>query len=978
MRKKLIEVALPLEAINAESAREKSIRHGHPSTLHLWWARRPLAACRAVLWSSLVDDPSSWPDKFPTEEDQKRERERLFDILGRITIETDKKGNHKQVVRGLVSWDDIKNPAIIDEAQKEIARCLAWDRGEEPPTQPDAVRDYIAKYAPPAYDPFAGGGSIPLEAQRLGLEAHASDLNPVAVLINKALIEIPPKFKDLPPINPENRQKKGMNFWKGAQGLAADVRYYGQWMREEAFQRIGHLYPKVALPKEYGDDAEATVIAWLWARTVKCPNPACGCQMPLVKSFQLSTKKGKEAGIQPTVQQGKGENQPNVEMMAETAVPRIRFQVQLGTGEVPDETVGRKGAVCVACGSPVELDYVRSEGCGGRMGAQLMAIVAEGNKGRIYLSPTDEQEQIANSAQPKWKPESELVGKAAVNVPLYGLKTHADLFTSRQLVALAAFSDLVSEVKEKAIQDAVAAGLSDDDVPLNDGGTGAKAYSEAISTYLAFGVNRLADRNSAICSWDVGYTKVRNTFARQAIPMTWDFCEANPMSDSTGNFNGAIAWVIKTLEEYAGWNYAKVTHHNATATHKDDSNPKIISTDPPYYDNISYADLSDFFYVWMRCSLLSIYPDIFSTLLVPKTQELVAAPYRFGGSKKKAKVFFEERLGQAFKRMHDISHANYPITIYYAFKQAETDKKGETNELVSSTGWETMLEGLIQSGFSINGTWPMRSELSNRMIASGTNALASSIVLVCRPRPETAPKITRRQFLSELKKELPKALKTLQQGNIAPVDLAQASIGPGMAVYSQYAAVLENDGSPMRVRTALQLINQLLDEYLTEQEGEFDSDTRWALTWFEQHQFNEGQYGDAETLSKARNTSIQGLEQAGILTAKAGKVRLLKRSELPSDWNPEQDNRVPHWEITQHLIRALDKTGEIGAAELLAKLGDGGEIARDLAYRLYNLCDRKGWSAEGIGYNSLVISWPEISRLARESKKSEPIQGSLF
>ncbi|MCT7996293.1 DUF1156 domain-containing protein [Laspinema olomoucense] len=961
MRKKLIEVALPLEAINAESAREKSIRHGHPSTLHLWWARRPLAACRAVLWSSLVDDPSSWPDKFPTEEDQKRERERLFDILGRITIETDKKGNHKQVVRGLVSWDDIKNPAIIDEAQKEIARCLAWDRGEEPPTQPDAVRDYIAKYAPPAYDPFAGGGSIPLEAQRLGLEAHASDLNPVAVLINKALIEIPPKFKDLPPINPENRQKKGMNFWKGAQGLAADVGFYGQWMREEAFQRIGHLYPKVALPKEYGDDTEATVIAWLWARTVKCPNPACGCQMPLVRSFQLSTKKGKEAWVQPTVQQGQ-------------TPPPIQFEVQSGTGEVPDETVSRKGAVCLACGTPVGLDYVRSEGCGGRMGAQLMAIVAEGNKGRIYLSPTDEQEQIANSAQPKWKPESNLPKEAlGFRIQNYGMTKHAHLFTSRQLVALTTFSDLVREAKEKAFQDAVATGLSDDDVLLNDGGMGARAYSEAIATYLAFAIDKSSDYWSNICTWHTSGEKMSHVFTRQAIPMAWDFAEANPISDSSGNFNGSIDWVLRVVENSNTEINAKVLQHDATVIHENDSRPKIVSTDPPYYDAVPYADLSDFFYTWLRQCVGSIYPDICSTLLTPKSQEMVADPFRHG-SKQKAKDFFESSLIKVFNRINNLNHYDYPVTVYYALKQTETDD----NDNVASTGWETILEGLMQANFSICGTWPLRTELSNRMRGQGSNALASSIVLVCRPRPETAPKITRRQFLSELKKELPKALKTLQQGNIAPVDLAQASIGPGMAVYSQYAAVLENDGSPMRVRTALQLINQLLDEYLTEQEGEFDSDTRWALTWFEQHQFNEGQYGDAETLSKARNTSIQGLEQAGILTAKAGKVRLLKREELQPDWNPEQDNRVPHWEITQHLIRALDQTGEIGAAELLAKLGNGGEIARDLAYRLYNLCDRKGWSAEGIGYNSLVISWPEISRLANESKKSEPIQGSLF
>ena len=963
-RKKLIEVALPLEAINMESAREKSIRHGHPSTLHLWWARRPLAACRAVLWSSLVDDPSSWPDRFPTEDAQKKERQRLFDILGRITIETDRKGNQKQVVRGLVSWDDINNPksGVLEAAQREIARCLAWDRGEEPPTKPDAVREYIAKYAPPAYDPFAGGGSIPLEAQRLGLEAHASDLNPVAVLINKALIEIPPKFKDHPPVNPEDCRNKGMSSWKGAQGLAADVRYYGKWMRDEAFKRIGHLYPKVELPKEYGG-GEATVIAWLWARTVKCPNPACGCQMPLVRSFQLSTKKGKEAWVEPVIHR-------------EQIPPAIQFKVVTGKGIVPESPKTGRGATfnCLACGQPSGEKHIKAEGMAGRMGTQLMAIVAEGANGRSYLSPNSDHLSSVINTVPESKPTQQLADDPrniwCVN---YGLDTFDKLFTSRQLVALSTFSELVNEAGKKAIQDAVAKGLPDT-VSLNAGGAGAQAYGEAISIYLGFAVDRLSDRNSTICSWDVSRDSTRNTFGRQAIPMTWDFAEANPMSESTGNFNGAVDWIKKVLEIYSGNVGAQVTQHDAVAPHKDDINPKIISTDPPYYDNISYADLADFFYVWLRRSIGSIYPDICSTLLAPKAQELIATPYRFSGSKQRAQAFFEEGLGKTFSRVNRIADASYPVTVYYAFKQAETDEIGKPDESISSTGWETMLEGLIRASFCINGTWPMRSELSNRMVASGTNALASSIVLVCRPRSTDALKVTRRQFLTELKRELPKALKTLQQGNIAPVDLAQASIGPGMAIFSQYAAVLENDGSPMRVRTALQLINQILDEFLTEQEGEFDGDTRWALTWFEQHQFGPGQYGVAETLSKAKNTSVQGMVDAGILEAKAGKVRLLKRDELKSDWNPTSDSRMPDWEIAQYLIHELDQKGELGAAELLAKLGDRAEAARDLAYRLYSLCDKKGWTQEAIAYNSLVISWPEITRLASEVKQSIPVQ----
>ncbi|WP_354635076.1 DUF1156 domain-containing protein [Planktothricoides raciborskii] len=960
MRKKLIEVSLPLEAINMESAREKSIRHGHPSTLHLWWARRPLAACRAVLWASLVDDPSSWPDRFPTEEEQNKERERLFDILGRIEIETDKKGNKKETVRGLVSWDDIKDEKIIHQAQAEIARCLAWERGEEPPTKPEAVREYIAKYAPPAYDPFAGGGSIPLEAQRLGLEAHASDLNPVAVLINKALIEIPPKFKNLPPVNGEDRKRSNLESWKGAQGLAADVRFYGGWMREKALEKIGDLYPSCSLCLCGEEEKKLTVIAWLWARTVRCPNPACGCEMPLVRSFELSTKKGKEAWVE-------------VENHKDTKDTKVRFTVKTGEGKAPEGTVSRKGAVCVACGTPVGLDYVRFEGKAGRMGQQLMAIVAEGDKGRIYLSPTEEQEKVAFSAKPTWKPETELVDNSRHMTPvIYGMTKHADLFTNRQLVALTTFSDLVSEAKDRAIQDAISAGLPDDNVPLSDGGTGARAYGEAVATYLAFALDKSADYWSGLCSWHSSGEKMRNTFGRQAIPMVWDYAECCPFSDSSGNWMACIDWVWKVVEKCSYLIPGIVSQHDATASHENDEIPKLISTDPPYYDAVPYADLSDFFYTWLRESLGSIYPNICSTLLVPKSQEMVADKFRHG-SQAKAKQFFENSLIKVFNRVNQINHQDYPFTVYYALKQTETDD----DDNVASTGWETILEGLMQANFSINGTWPLRTELSNRMRGQGSNALASSIVLVCRPRPKNAPKISRRQFLSEMQRELPKALKTLQQGNIAPVDLAQASIGPGMAIYSKYAAILENDGTALPVRTALQLINQLLDQFLTEQEGEFDADTRWALTWFEQNQFNEGLYGDAETLSKAKNTSIQGLVAAGILEAKAGKVRLLQRQELQPDWNPKTDERMPDWEITQQLIHTLDKQGEIATAELLSQLGDKAEIARDLAYRLYNLCDRKGWTNEALAYNSLVIAWPEIQRLSHHQKSSPEQLGLL-
>jgi putative DNA methylase len=935
-RKKLIEVALPLEAINQASAREKSIRHGHPSTLHLWWARRPLAACRAVLFASLVDDPSSHPDKFPTEEAQEAERQRLFGIIER-----------------LVKWENSNNETVLNEARAEILKSTNGN-------------------PPPVYDPFCGGGSIPLEAQRLGLEAHGSDLNPVAVLITKALIEIPPKFANRPPVHPikGGNEELFKKKWRGAAGLAEDVRYYGQWMRDEAEKCIGHLYPKVKLPEEYGS-GEATVIAWLWTRTVKCPNPACGAMMPLARSFALSTKKGKEAWVEPIITLGNS--------------PVISFTVKTGKGEVLEGTVNRRGARCIACGMNAPLDHVRAEGRAKRIHAKLMAIVVEGQNGREYFAPNEEHIIIANKAEPFWKPDADLpINPRDFKTPNYGMRTFAELFTSRQLVALSTFSDLVFQARERVLADAQAAGMSDDNVNLNDGGTKATAYADAIATYLAFAVDRSADAWSTIASWRQGVEATRSTFARQALPMVWDYAEANPFSSACGNWSDAsLDWIVKVLSGLSFASSAFVHQQDATGINSNLS--LLISTDPPYYDNIGYADLSDFFYVWMRRALSKVYPDLFATLLVPKALELVATPYRFGGDKQKAQVFFEEGLGNAFAQMKKAQHSDFPLTVYYAFKQSESDEgdEGEGESLVTaSTGWETMLEGLIRSGFSINGTWPMRTERGARNIGIGSNALASSIILVCRPRSESAAIATRREFLSALKRELPEALKNLQHGNIAPVDLAQASIGPGMGVFSRYSKIVEADGSPMRVRTALQIINQSLDEVLAEQESNYDPDTRWAVAWFDQFGMEEAQYGIAETLSKAKNTSVKGMEDAGVIVMKPGKVRLLKRDELPADWNPAADHRLTVWEVTQHLIHKLEQEGESGAAIILAKVaqqnGSLGEIARDLAYRLFTTCERKGWTQEALAYNSLVVAWPEISRLASQPGVRQPEQFSLL
>jgi putative DNA methylase len=959
-KKKLIEVALPLEAINKASAREKSIRHGHPSTLHLWWARRPLAAARAVIFAQMVDDPSAHPDLFPTEKKQEKERQRLF-----------------KIIEDLVLWENTTNEAVLERARAEIWE--SWRRAcAENADHPRAKELFDRKKLPSFHDPFAGGGALPLEAQRLGLESYASDLNPVAVLINKAMIEIPPRFAGKPPVNPESRKDKNLfaRDWKGAQGLADDVRYYGQWMRDEAEKRIGYLYPQVEVTTEMARarsdlkkyvGQKLTVIAWLWARTVKSPNPAfTGVDVPLASTFLLSTKSGKEAYVEPIVEGG-----------------GYRFTVKLGKPNnaeaVKNGTKLARGAnfQCLMSGTPIAGNYIKAEGMSGRMGSRLMAIVVDSHEGRIYLSPTEEDERTATTAQPTWAPEQEIAYdpySGATYCVLYGLTKFSDLFTDRQLVALTTLSDLVQEARAQVQQHALAAGLPDDGRTLASGGHGASAYADAVAVYLGFGVSKTTDYSCALCDWHRSGEKIGHLFNRQAIPMKWDFCETNLMSDSSGNFRGMVEWVARALE--AAPATCPGTAMQSDAQSQSNSKDKIVSTDPPYYDNVPYADLSDFFYVWLRRALRPTFPDLFVTLAVPKAEELVAFASRHNG-KAGAEAFFLDGMTRAMHRLAQQAHPAFPVTIYYAFKQSESG--GDTG--TASTGWETFLDAVIRAGLATTGTWPMRTELGNRMRGMDSNALASSIVLVCRPRAGDASTATRREFVVALKAELPVALANLQRGNIAPVDLAQAAIGPGMAVYTRYAKVLDAEGKAVTVREALALINQTLDEALAEQEGDFDADSRWALTWFEQSGFDEGEYGVAETLATARNTSVSGLVEAGVVMSSRGKVRLLRPDELPDDWDPTTDLRLTAWEIVHHLVRVLASGGEGAAASLVAKLGAAkAEVARELAYRLYTLCERKKRATEALSYNGLVQSWPEITRLASEggAPKNATAQSELF
>lgn len=963
-------------------AREKSIRHGHPSTLHLWWARRPLAAARAMLFCQLVDDPSGYVDELVkdkvrykfTEKELLMEPEGDKDLSPRMherLVEKERERLHS-LVKELVIWENTTNEKVLTRARNEIQNT--WHRHLRRSGQP------MDTPMPPVLDPFAGGGAIPLEAQRLGMEAHASDLNPVAVLINKAMIEIPPKFAGLPPINPswqgKTKEQKVATTWSGAQGLAEDVRYYGQWMRDEAKKSIGKLYPPYALTQKlldgrpdlvkagYRGGDELNVVAWLWARTVPSPNPALHAKpVPLITSFWLSKKPGQEAYVEPIIEDGD-----------------YQFAIRIGKPEKPTTpdggTKSGKGTnfTCILSGVPLTSQYIKGAGMSGKMGSVLMAVVCEGRRGRVFVPANDTQFNAAKLSDPTWKPEEKInYEPRAILPPPYGFVTYGDLFSKRQLIALSTFCDLISEARERVAKNAEDSDhLDKDNTPLEKNGRGHQAYADAVAIYLSMAVSKLADSCNSFVSWKPSMNQAIHVFTRQAIPMTWDYAEPNVFGGSMGDYAITLNNMMRVLDQLRPTLSGKVDQLNAST--REITKGTIISSDPPYYDNIGYADLSDFFYVWLRRPLQHILPILFRSILVPKAEELIAAQYRHGG-KKAAEEFFLTGMTNVAHRWAESASEGYPTTIYYAFKQEEIKTEG-----LVSTGWATFLEGLVTAGFAIVGTWPSRTELTNRVRGQGSNALASSIVLVCRRRPKTAERITKREFIEALETELPEALRELQHANLSPVDLPQSAIGPGMAIFSRYAQVIKGDGLVMSVTEALQLINHELSVILDGQVSDMDPHTRFACKWFAQYAFKVGPYGDAANIATAVDVAVEGVVAAGILESAKGKARILRPAELPSDWNPTGDSSLTIWEIVHHLIRLAERGGDKDSARILAALpNQQAAEARQLCYRLFTLCDQNGWSLEAQAYNQLITNWQDYADLAStlEKQAPRPVQGDF-
>ncbi len=915
-KKKLIEVALPLEDINRESVKQKTGRPrvGYPTTLHKYWAQRSIATARAVIWSSLVDDPSAHPDRFPTGELQKKERLRRFDIL-----------------RRLVLWESTNDTALWAEARK-------------------LAEEDCGGQLPPFIDPFAGSGVIPLEALRLGMSAHASDLNPLAVTIQHMLIEWPQRFTNAPAVHPRNiGALEGMGPFAN---LAADVLAYGEDINNELKKRLLGCYP--ALKDQLGNEVEPGV--YMWARTVPCPNPSCGTQTPIVKDWRLSTRSG--AHVRPIIDREKRE---------------INFKVHF-EGSIPEPSFnGRKGGACLMCGTPINFDWVRSQGVAGAIKSRLMAIAAGDGYAWAFYQPTHEQEQVALTVPASiWQPRGDIPNKTRnFSTQLYGMRTWASLFTPRQMLTLTTLHDITKEFETRIVNDAITSGLANDSPGIAGGGAGALAYAQLIRTYIHLTASNLADWSCSVIGWSATIPAMGHLFARQAIVMNWNYAEGSPFGKGGANFLQKLHRTVEVIERIPANNSGTARQADATRLVWANEARPLVVTDPPYYDNISYSELADFFYVWLRESMRDIDPETFATISCPKAEELIMARDRHNGDKNKAKQFFEDGLTQALHHLRSISDPALPLSIYYAYNDTEESDDEGGNKEVGSSGWETILQSIVDAGLQIVMTYPLRSEAAGRAVANNASALAACILLVCRPRPESAQVGTRGDFTVGLKAELGEAIERLKDGDLGALDLSQAAIGPGMAVFTRFSKVLESDGRKMTMRTALDLINKSVSDVAGNGDAMFDQQTRWCVRWFEQNGLTDGAYGDAQMLANAHGLNVPDLERSGVISSKGGKVQLLVGDKLPSGWDPRLDSRITSWEVLHHLLACLLPKGnpvgrasggsEAEALELATALSPALlEQAKELSYRMFDICRVRGWDREALAYNSIGQSWADL------------------
>jgi putative DNA methylase len=865
-QKKLIEVALPLEAINtacrADKASSRSIRN-----LHKTFAPMPSPALRAILYASFVNDPG-----------EPRGRREVLAELER-----------------LVSGDPGQPPpASVDAARKRIRASLADEKG------------------PTVIDPFCGGGSTLVEAQRLGLAAEGADISAVAVLVTKLLTEIPPQVEAQTAITEPALA--------GIPGFQADVRHYATWIHDRAQEELADLYPSAP----NGDP----VIAWWWARTVASPDPSVGgAQVPLVSSWQLSATRSNEAIVRPIVSSDRR---------------AVSFEMTSG-GTAPPPSKEQ----CVITGTPITFEYLRGEGAAGRLGMRLIAGISDGPHGRSYWIADEDHLSAAERARPLDPPETELPDNLGFRVQNYGVTRWDQLFTRRQLAMLETFARLVAAIPERV---------------QSDGGDPDR--SKWIAAVLGLCLGKLAQRSSTLVAWRTrrdAKSKAEPAFGRNDLPMTWDFAEVNPFAGSVGDWNRIVELSLNAFEYIEPRGPASAVFLEDARTFVASKSNAMCVTDPPYFDAIGYSGLYDFFYIWLRRALKASHEELFSTVLSRRDTELIADPGRHNKSRTAARQYFIDGFTDTFELVRSAADPAFPTVVVYAYR--ESGGQG-------ATGWEAMLQAIVAAGLSITGTWPIHGTGRTRLRGQGSNALATYVVLVCRPRSQDAAVVGVADFIRALRSEIPMAVRVLQAATIAPVDLAQAVIGPGMRVYTSYREVLDADGKSVAVGTALSHINRVLGETLDQQEADFDAPTRWAVAWYAENGFGAGDFGRADHLARAKVTSVDALRHSGIVGAEAGRVWLVGRDALAS-YDPMADSTPTVWEATQWLAWELSRHGELAAAEALQRLSVDREAVRELAYLLFSIADRSGSADEAVAYNSLVLAWPELEAISsREGSDS--------